>query len=124
MSEYPIKVSVKTQYIDDQSRPKDEQFVYAYTISIENEGDRPAQLMSRHWHITDAKDNQQEVQGLGVVGEQPLIEPGESYSYTSGVVLKTTTGTMSGTYFMRFKDGEEFEAEIPTFALVKPSALH
>ena len=124
MTDNFIKVSVKTKYIDEQSRPQDNQFVYAYTISIENQGQKAAQLLSRHWRITDGRDNRQEVQGLGVIGQQPLIQPGESYTYTSGVVLKTETGTMGGTYAMRSDDGEEFEAEIPTFALVKPSALH
>ena len=124
MTENLIKVSVKTKYIDDQSRPKDGQFVYAYTISIENQGQKTAQLLSRHWRITDANDKQQEVQGMGVIGQQPKIKPGESYSYTSGVILKTETGMMTGTYAMRSDDGDEFEAEIPAFALVKPSALH
>ena len=122
--ENSIKISAKTEYIDSQSHPQDDQYVYAYTIYIENQGSTPAQLLSRHWQITDANDSQQEVQGIGVIGKQPLIQPGESYSYTSGVILKTDTGTMTGTYTMRTQGGEEFMAKIPTFALVKPSALH
>ena len=118
-----ILVSVKTNYMADQTLPK-QRYVYSYTITIANEGDEPAQLISRHWLIRDAKDNLQEVQGVGVIGEQPHIVPGTSYTYTSGVVLETETGIMEGTYHMRADSGEMFDAEIPTFALVPPHAIH
>jgi ApaG protein len=118
-----ILVSVKTNYMADQTLPK-QRYVYSYTITIANEGDEPAQLISRHWLIRDAKDNLQEVQGIGVIGEQPYIVPGTSYTYTSGVVLETETGIMEGTYHMRADSGEMFDAEIPTFALVPPHAIH
>jgi len=118
-----INVSVKTTYMSDQALPA-QRYVYAYTITIANEGDTPAQLISRHWKIRDARDNLQEVQGIGVVGEQPHIEPGNSYTYTSGVILETETGMMEGTYQMRTDTGEIFDAEIPTFALVPPHAIH
>ena len=122
--ENPINISVKTQYREEQSRPEDDIFVYAYTITLQNTGEQSSQLISRHWQITDENDKVQEVQGIGVVGEQPILEQGESYAYTSGVVIGTETGTMSGSYTMRSEAGEEYEAQIPTFALVPPSALH
>lgn len=118
-----ILVSVKTNYMADQTLAK-QRYVYSYTITIANEGDEPAQLISRHWLIRDAKDNLQEVQGIGVIGEQPHIAPGTSYTYTSGVVLETETGIMEGTYHMRTDSGKLFDAEIPTFALVPPHAIH
>jgi len=120
---HKINVSVKTNYIADQTLPK-QRYVYSYTITIANEGDEAAQLISRHWLIRDAKDNLQEVQGIGVIGEQPYITPGASYTYTSGVVLETETGMMEGTYQMRADNGETFDAEIPAFALVPPHAIH
>jgi ApaG protein len=120
---HKILVNVKTNYMADQTLPK-QRYVYSYTITIANEGDEPAQLISRHWLIRDAKDNLQEVQGIGVIGEQPHIVPGTSYTYTSGVVLETETGIMEGTYHMRADSGEMFDAEIPTFALVPPHAIH
>lgn len=104
--------------------PLERRFVYSYTITIANQSDVPAQLISRHWRITDANEKLQEVQGLGVVGEQPHLKPGESYTYTSGVILETETGIMEGTYHMRAEDGALFDAPIPTFALVPPHALH
>ena len=118
-----IQVSVKTAYVEDQSLPP-KRYVYSYTITIANEGDEPAQLISRYWHIRDANDNVQEVQGIGVVGEQPLIAPGSNFSYTSGVVLETETGIMEGIYQMRADSGVTFDAIIPTFALVPPHAIH
>ena len=120
---HKILVSVQTHYLADQTVPQ-QRYVYSYTITIANHGDETAQLISRHWLIRDAKDNLQEVQGIGVIGEQPLIAPGESYIYTSGVVLETETGMMQGTYQMRADSGETFDAEIPTFALVPPHAVH
>lgn len=120
----PIQVSVKTTYIAAQSEPLVHRYVYAYTITIANQGDIAAQLISRHWLITDANEKRQEVQGIGVVGEQPHIKPGESYTYTSGVILETETGIMEGSYQMRADDGSMFDATIPTFALVPPHAIH
>jgi ApaG protein len=120
----PINVSVKTVYVAAQSRPEQQRFVYAYTITITNHGSANAQLISRHWRIKDAEDNLQEVQGVGVVGEQPELSPGGSYTYTSGVIIETETGIMEGTYQMRHADGHLFDAPIPAFALVPPHAMH
>ena len=119
-----IAVSVKTTYVLAQSAPELQRYVYAYTITIANAGNDVAQLVSRHWRITDANENLQEVKGVGVVGEQPFIAPGASYTYTSGVVLETETGIMEGSYQMRADNGELFDAVIPSFALVQPHALH
>lgn len=124
MNSKDIKVKAVSEYLSDQSRPEAKQYVYTYTISITNQGDSPAQLISRHWFITDENQHIREVQGIGVVGEQPLIEPGESYTYSSGVVLETRSGLMNGTYTMQTPDGELFIAPIPTFALVHAHALH
>lgn len=118
-----IQVTVKTQYHAEQSLPQ-ERYVYSYTITISNQGDEPAQLISRHWFIRDAKDQLQEVQGIGVVGEQPHLAPGESYTYTSGVILETEIGTMEGVYHMVTDSGDTFKADIPLFALLPPRALH
>lgn len=120
---HKIDISVKTAYRPDQTLPQ-QRYVYTYTITIANQGDESAQLISRHWIIRDANDNVQEVQGIGVVGEQPLITPGNSYTYTSGVVLETETGIMEGSYQMRTHAGDTFAADIPVFALVPPHALH
>ncbi len=119
-----VKIHVKTRYIEDQSEPLEPRFVYGYTITLRNQGEEAARLISRHWIITDANGGVQEVQGMGVVGEQPRLDVGESYTYTSGVVLQTETGTMTGSYQMRTDSGDEFEAAIPEFALVPPHALH
>ncbi len=119
-----IEVRVRTNYMETQSVPLDHRYVYTYTITIANNGATPAQLISRHWRITDANEKLQEVQGMGVVGEQPHLKPGESYTYTSGVILETETGLMEGTYHMRADDGAMFDAPIPTFALVPPHAIH
>jgi ApaG protein len=118
-----IEVSVKTTYLPDQTLPQ-LRYVYTYTITIANQGSEAAQLISRHWLIRDANDNLQEVQGIGVIGEQPCISPGNSFTYTSGVVLETETGIMEGSYQMRADSGETFDAEIPAFALVPPHAIH
>lgn len=120
----PIDVSVKTTYVAAQSRPEQRRFVYAYTITITNHSDENAQLISRHWRIKDAQDNLQEVQGVGVVGEQPELGPGASYTYTSGVIIETETGIMEGSYQMRTDTGQLFDAPIPAFALVPPHAVH
>lgn len=124
MNKHNFQVTVNTRYLNEQSQPEKSRFVHAYDIVISNIGSETAQLISRKWHIIDANNEVQEVQGMGVIGEQPTLEPGQSYSYTSGVVIATDTGTMTGSYTMRTPEGEEFETDIPMFALVKPSALH
>lgn len=119
-----IEVSVKVVYLAEPSRPDEQHFVFSYTITIANLGDEPAQLIARHWRIKDANDELQEVTGIGVVGEQPRLLPGEEFTYTSGVVLATETGTMEGSYQMQRDNGEFFEAPIPMFALLPPHAIH
>ena len=121
---YKIDVEVKTNFIDEQSAPELNRYVFAYTITIHNRGDIGAKLNSRHWIITDAHGNTQEVKGLGVVGEQPYLKPGESFQYTSGTVLETPVGSMQGSYTMIADDESEFLASIPTFTLSMPHALH
>ena len=98
--------------------------VWVHGLTIRNKGDKPAKLISRRWHIVDANEEIREIHGMGVVGQQPRLNPEASYTYTSGAVLATATGTMSGAYMMQYDNGEEFEAPIPTFALVRPEALH
>lgn len=120
----PIAIEIKTQYLSDPSDPRENRYVYSYHINITNNTSATVQLVSRHWIITNARDEVQEVQGIGVVGEQPHIEPGESYSYSSGSVMETEHGTMEGSFQMRDPDGQIFDAEIPLFALVAPTALH
>jgi len=120
----PIKVEVATRYLEADSDPDDERFVFAYTITITNQGDTPARLMTRHWIITHGNGKMQEVKGEGVVGKQPLIKPGEGYQYTSGTILETPMGTMAGTYQMVDDNGNEFDAEIPDFMLSSPNTLH
>lgn len=119
-----IKVTVKSQYIPDQSSPRQKRYVFAYTVRIENEGQKPAQLRSRHWVITDGDGRVEEVRGPGVVGQQPLLGPGEHFEYTSGCVLETSRGTMQGTYQMHRPDGSAFDADIAVFALVMPQNLN
>ncbi|QGX40478.1 Co2+/Mg2+ efflux protein ApaG [Permianibacter aggregans] len=121
---YQFDIRIQTQYVEDQSNPDDNRFVFAYTIRIENRGERAAQLVSRHWIITDSNGETVEVRGQGVVGEQPLLRPGESFEYTSGTVLNTPLGSMEGSYQMLGEDGNEFDATIPPFSLVEPSRLH
>jgi len=111
-------------FLADQSDPAKNQFVFAYTITITNTGDVPAQLVSRHWIITDAEHKVQEVRGLGVVGQQPMLKPGESFEYTSGTSIQTAVGTMRGTYQMLAEDGQAFDAPIPLFTLSVPRTLH
>jgi len=122
--QHAIKVSARPQYLSEQSEPARNRYVFAYTITIENAGSVPAQLVSRHWIITDAMGQVQEVRGEGVVGEQPLLAPGERFQYTSGAVLETPVGTMQGSYQMVASDGEHFDAEIPLFRLAVPNVLH
>lgn len=119
-----ITVSVETLFIPDQSDPQQDRYVFAYTVTITNTGSMAAQLVSRHWVITDANNKVQEVRGLGVVGEQPLLKPGESFEYTSGTAINTPVGTMHGSYQMVAEDGDHFDAEIPVFTLAMPRVLH
>lgn len=119
-----VSVDIKTTFINTRTQPEQQRYVYAYTITITNHGEETAQLISRHWKIRDEKNKLQEVQGIGVVGEQPSILAGSSYTYTSGVILETTTGMMEGTYHMRKDNGEMFDVAIPLFALVPPYAMH
>jgi len=121
---YHISVSVNTAYLAEQSDPASERYVFAYTVTIANTGTVAAQLISRHWVITDAENVTQEVKGLGVVGEQPLLRPGESFEYTSGTAMATPVGTMKGSYQMVAEDGNKFDAEIPVFTLSMPRVLH
>ena len=115
-----IKVAVKPAYLDDQSDPEDDRYVWSYTVTIENNGAESVQLMSRYWNITDGQGRIQEVRGPGVVGAQPVIAPGESFQYTSGCPLETASGYMVGRYQMMSASGEAFEAEIPAFLLESP----
>jgi len=124
MPPHEIAVSAQTQYLPDQSDEKAERYVFAYTITIRNAGSLAAQLVSRHWVITDAEGLVQEVRGLGVVGAQPTLEPGESFEYTSGASIATPVGTMRGSYQMLAADGTRFEAPIPEFTLSVPRVLH
>jgi len=121
---YDTRVEVQTNYISDQSEPDDERFVFSYTVTIENHGDIPAKLLRRHWYITDADGNVQEVEGDGVVGEQPHLKPGDGFKYTSGTVLKTPVGSMHGSYHMLADDGTEFDTPIAPFTLSIPHSLH
>ena len=115
-----IRVSVRPSYLIDQSDPEDDRYVWSYTVTIENRGPEPVQLLSRYWNIIDGQGRIQEVRGAGVVGAQPVIAPGESFQYTSGCPLETASGTMSGRYQMMSASGESFEAEIPAFLLESP----
>ncbi len=121
---YIIEIEVATRFLDDQSAPQDDRYVFAYTITIRNAGPQPARLLSRHWIITDANGKVQEVRGEGVVGEQPRLRPGEDFEYTSGAVLETAVGTMRGSYEMEADDGTRFHAPIPAFTLSVPRTLH
>lgn len=123
-SKHEIAVAVATQYLPDQSEPDAERYFFAYTITVTNNGTVAAQLISRHWVITDAAGKVDEVRGLGVVGHQPLLKPGESFEYTSGCPLATPVGTMSGSYQMVAEDGTRFEAPVPEFVLSMPRTLH
>ena len=121
---YEITVVPKASYVADQSDPANDKYVFSYTITVTNSGDVPAQLLSRHWIITDGEHRVQEVKGLGVVGQQPLLRPGESFEYSSGCSIATSVGTMHGSYQMRADDGHTFEATIPPFTLSVPRTLH
>jgi ApaG protein len=121
---YDIAVTAHSTFLPDQSDEEDERFVFAYTIRITNTGSIAAQLVSRHWIITDAENQVQEVRGMGVVGEQPTLKPGDTFEYSSGSSIPTSVGTMRGTYQLVAEDGTRFEAPIPEFALSVPRVLH
>jgi len=117
MSKYQFSCQVFPQYLPDQSAPEQGIYSFSYTVTVTNTGEIPAQLISRHWVISDANGHNEEVKGLGVVGQQPMLKPGDSFQYTSGSRLRTTSGTMHGSYFCVAEDGERFEAPIPLFVL-------
>lgn len=119
-----IEIEARTEFLEAESKPSDNRFVFAYFIKIRNVSSQPAQLLRRHWIITDANGKVQEVRGDGVVGEQPQVAPGQVYQYASGAVLETSVGTMRGYYTMCTPDGDQFKAEIPTFTLSIPRTLH
>jgi ApaG protein len=119
-----ISIDVETTYLDDQSEPREQRYVFAYTVTIRNEGEVPAKLLTRHWIITDANGRVQEVRGDGVVGEQPYLKPGQGFRYSSGAVLETPVGTMQGSYQMIADDGAQFDAPIAAFRLAMPGMLH
>jgi ApaG protein len=122
--DFPIVIHVKTQYLPEHEAAGEGQYVFAYQVTIHNQSAKPIQLIDRFWLITDGNGKQKEVQGEGVVGKQPTIEPGDVFSYTSGAVLDTPVGTMQGHYGMRTDDGESFKAAIDVFSLSVPSAIH
>ena len=119
-----IEIDVKTNYIEEQSSPDQNRYVFSYTITLTNEGEIAAKLLTRHWIINDANGNVQEVHGEGVVGENPYLLPGDSFSYTSGTVIETPVGSMEGSYQMISDDGTAFDANIPAFTLSLPNTLH
>ncbi|SDQ02260.1 Co2+/Mg2+ efflux protein ApaG [Ectopseudomonas guguanensis] len=121
---YQIDVSVTTRYLAAQSQPEQNRYAFSYTVTIVNNGELPAQLLSRHWIITDGDGRVQEVRGAGVIGQQPHIEPGASHTYSSGTVMATQVGTMQGSYQMLAEDGKRFDAIIAPFRLAVPGALH
>lgn len=117
MPRYQFRVQVQPRYLPEQSTPEDDLYVFAYTIQITNTGEVAAQLISRTWHINSADGLHEKVKGLGVVGHQPLLQPGEEFEYTSGTRLRTPTGTMHGSYFCVAVDGEKFDVDVPMFVL-------
>ncbi len=121
---YRVNIAVKVNYLAEQSDEADGRFVFAYTVTLTNAGETSVQLISRHWVITDAEYHVQEVRGKGVVGEQPVLQPGQSFEYSSGTVLATQVGTMRGSYQMVAEDGTEFDAPVPQFVLSVPRVLH
>ncbi len=121
---FDIRIQVATNYVDEQSEPESDRYVFAYTITIANNGNLPARLISRHWVITDANGKVQEVSGDGVVGEQPHLNPGEEFRYSSGAVLETPVGSMQGLYRMEADNGVNFDAPIAPFTLAVPGVLH
>ncbi|GHE24736.1 Co2+/Mg2+ efflux protein ApaG [Vulcaniibacterium thermophilum] len=123
-NDYALDIAVATRYLEDQSEPEKNRYVFSYTIHIRNSGRVPARLLARRWVITDANGKVQEIEGEGVVGQQPRLRPGEDFEYTSGAVLETSLGTMQGSYAMLADDGTRFEAPIPAFTLSTPRTLH
>ena len=121
---HSFRVEVKTEYLEEQSSPDEDKFLFSYTITIVNLGDMPAKLETRHWVITDGNGQQNEVNGAGVVGETPTIDPDTAYQYTSGTMLDTPLGFMEGYYYMQASNGETFKAMIPRFRLAVPGLLH
>jgi len=121
---HDIQVAVTSYYIKEQSDPDNDHYVFAYTVNIHNAGSVAAKLISRHWIITDADGNEQEVKGEGVIGEQPYLSPGDSFEYSSGTQMDTPVGSMYGSYQMQADDGVNFDADIPAFTLALPTALH
>ena len=119
-----VSVNVDSEYLNDESQPEHQRFVHAYHVTIKNEGQHSAQLLSRKWTIMDGNEDIQEVQGEGVIGKQPTLAPGESYRYTSGTIIATEVGSMHGSYEMEASDGTRFEARIPAFTLAKPGVLN
>ena len=124
MPKYQLSVEVEPQYLPDQSEPASELYGFAYTITVHNTGEVPAQLISRHWIITDANGKVQEVSGDGVVGEQPKLRPGGTFRYSSGAIIETPVGSMQGSYQMHTEDGAAFDAPIPPFTLAVPGIIH
>ncbi len=122
--QYKIQIQVETAYIQEQSIPEEDRYVFAYTITITNEGAIAARLLNRHWIITDSNNKVQEVRGEGVVGEQPNLTPGDTFQYTSAAMIETPVGCMQGSYQMIAENGVEFDAEIPAFNLSTPHTLH
>ncbi|WP_213881729.1 Co2+/Mg2+ efflux protein ApaG [Pseudomonas sp. dw_358] len=123
-SRYQIDVSVVTRFLAEQSQPEQQRFAFAYTVTVQNNGEVPARLLSRHWVITDGDGKVEEVRGAGVVGQQPLIAAGQSHTYSSGTVMTTKVGNMQGSYEMLADDGQRFHAVIAPFRLAVPGALH
>jgi len=124
MVNYRFSVSINAQYLEDQSAPEQSHYVFAYSITVRNSGHVAAQLVARHWIITDANNNVDEVKGLGVVGQQPFLQPGEEFHYTSGASLTTPQGVMKGEFFCVAEDGQRFKAAVPECVLSFPRTLH
>ena len=124
LENHNIAVNVQTVFVEAQSEPEEDRYVFAYTIKITNEGAKPAKLLTRHWIITDSNGKVQEVKGEGVIGQQPYLQPGEFFQYTSGTVIETPVGSMQGSYQMLSDDGSHFDAEILPFSLSVPKMLH
>ncbi|MCA3220060.1 MAG: Co2+/Mg2+ efflux protein ApaG [Burkholderiales bacterium] len=124
MARYEFSVSVVPQYVAEQSNPDEDEYLFAYTVTVRNTGEVAAKLLSRHWIITDADGDVEEVRGDGVVGEQPVLRPGEAFQYTSGCPLTTPVGSMKGTYHCVAEDGTRFDATVPEFILSMPRVLH
>jgi len=124
MSQYEFSISVQANYLPEQSEPEQRQFAFAYTITVRNSGRVATQLIARHWIIVDSENHTQEIKGLGVVGHQPLLQPGEQFQYTSWAIIATPVGTMRGAYFCVAEDGTRFDVPIPEFVLHMPRTLH